>query len=110
MGDDERAFFFEGDGGGAGEQIASDPVCDLAECVTGTWDDDHAVMLKGAGSDGCSDIVDGVVDDVRVISTGEEVEVGGADVEFVVEKSAAELRDDEMDFDFSIEEGANEGF
>lgn len=106
VGDDEGSSFFEGDLGGAGEEVGARAGGDGCEGVGGAGEDDHAVVDEGSGGDDGADVFVGVTDDARVVlvgvfgggearEEGGEVEVG--DVHFVGEESAAEVGDDEVD-------------
>src|SRR5688572_15547844 len=55
--DEELAALLEGDGGGAGNQVAAEAMSDFCKRVAGAGDDDHAVVKERAAGELGADVV-----------------------------------------------------
>ena len=92
VGDDEGSSFFEGDHGGACEEVGAGAGGDGGEGGGGAGEDDHAVVDEGARGDDGADVFVGVSDESGVVLVGvwgvgevweEGLEVEVGDVHFV---------------------------
>ena len=98
--EDERAAFFEGDVGGALDEVLGEAGGDGGECSHGAGKDDHRVGGVAAAGDVGSDVGVGVVVDF-VGGRAEELfdeAVASAEVEFFGEDAEGVVGDDEVDF------------